>query len=62
MAVQGRERAIIKTLSSEDPSPTIPTDRMKKEKGNTVGDKKGARSLANKKALTLLLKPANHTP
>ena len=47
---------------SENPSPTIPTDRMKEEKGKTVGDKKGASSLANNKAFALLLRPASPTP
>ena len=39
--MQGWERAI-NTYQSEDPSPTIPTHRMKEEKGKTVGDKNGA--------------------
>ena len=38
----GRER--LTPYQSEDPSPTIPTDRMNEEKGKTVGDKKGASS------------------
>ena len=37
----GRER--LTSYQSEDPSPTIPTHRMK-EKGKTVIDKKGASS------------------
>ena len=47
---------------SEDPSPTLPTYRGKEEKGKIVEDKKGERNEANKKALDLLLKPANRTP
>ena len=46
----------------EDPSPTLPSYRGKKEKGKIVGDKKGESNYANKKALDLLLKPANPTP
>ena len=38
----GRER--LASYQSEDPSPTIPTYRMKEEKGKTEGDKKGASS------------------
>ena len=34
----GRER--LTPYQSEDPNPTTPTHRMKKEKGKTVGDKK----------------------
>ena len=56
----GRERLI--PHQSKDPSPTIPTHRMKEENGKTVGDKKGASSHANKKALALLVKPASPTP
>ena len=47
---------------SEDPSPTLPTYRENDEKGKTVEDKKGESNWANKKALDLLLKPANPTP
>ena len=47
---------------SEDPSPTLPTYRGKEEKGKIAEDKKGERNYANKKALDLLLKPANLTP
>ena len=36
---------------SEDPSLAITTHRMKEEKGKTVGNKKGASSQANEKAL-----------
>ena len=43
----GRER--LTPYQSEDPNPTTQTHRMKEEKGKTVG---------NKKALTLFLKPA----
>ena len=38
----GRDR--LTPYQSEDHSPTIPTHRMKKEKGKTIGDKKGASS------------------
>ena len=34
----GRER--LTPYQSKDPNPTIPTHRMKEEKGKTVGDKK----------------------
>ena len=47
---------------SEDPSPTLPTYRGKEEKGKIVEDKKGKSNKANKKALDLVLKPANPTP
>ena len=47
---------------SEDPSPTIPTLRMKEEKSKTGLDKKGAGSYPNKEKLALLLKPARPTP
>ena len=46
----------------EDPSPTLPTYRGKEEKGKIVEDKKGESNYARKKALDLLLKPANPTP
>ena len=36
----GRER--LTPYQSEDPSPTIPTHRMKEDKLKTVGDKNGA--------------------
>ena len=36
----GREQ--LTPYQSDDPSPTIPTHRMKEEKGQTAGDKKGA--------------------
>ena len=49
----GRER--LTRYQSEDPSQTRPTHRMQEEKGNRVGDKKGARSQSNKKALSLLV-------
>ena len=38
----GRER--ITPYQSEDPSPIIPTHRIKEEKGKTVEDKKGVSS------------------
>ena len=38
----GRER--LTPYQSEDLNPTTPTHRKKKEKGTTVGDKKGASS------------------
>ena len=47
---------------SEDPSPTLPTNRGKEEKLKIVEDKKVESNLANKKALDLVLKPANPTP
>ena len=47
---------------SEDPGPTLPTYRGKEEKWKIVEDKKGERNSTNKKALDLLLKPANPTP
>ena len=47
---------------SEDPSPTLPTYREKEDKGKIVEEKKGESNYANKKALDLLLKPANPTP
>ena len=47
---------------SEDPSPTLPAYRGKEDKGKIVEDKKGESNWANKKALDLLLKPANLTP
>ena len=55
----GRERLTL--YQSEDPTPATPTHRMKEEKGKTGGDKKGASSLANKKPLAVLLKPASPT-
>ena len=60
--MQRREREIDTVYQSEDPSPTLPTYRGKKEKGKIVEDKKGESNWANKKALDLLLKPANPTP
>ena len=47
---------------SQDPSPTLPTYRGKEEKGKIVEDKKGDSNQASKKALDLLLKPANPSP
>ena len=38
----GREQ--LTPYQTEDPSPTIPTHRMKEEKGKIGGDKKGASS------------------
>ena len=55
-----RER--LAPYQSEYPSPTIPTHSIKEEKRKSIGDKKGASSLANKKALALLLKPSSPTP
>ena len=60
--MQGWERERLTPYQSEDPNPTTPIHRKKEEKGKTVGDKKGASSQANKKALALLLKPASPTP
>ena len=56
----GRER--LTPYQSEDPRPTTPTHRIKEEKVKTVGDKKGASSYTNKKALALLLKSVSATP
>ena len=47
---------------SEDPGPTLPTYRGKEGKMKIVEDKKGESNYANKRALDLLLKPANPTP
>ena len=47
---------------SDDPSPTLPTYRGKEEKRKIVEDKKVKSNYANKKALDLVLKPANPTP
>ena len=58
--MQGTDRLI--PYQSEDPSPTLPTYRGKEEKGEIVEDKKGESNKASKKALDLLLKPANQTP
>ena len=55
----GRER--LTPYQSEDPTPTIPTHRMKEEKGKTGGDKNGESSKANE-TFALLLKPASPTP
>ena len=46
---------------SEDPSPTLPPIEEKKKKEKIVEDKKGESNWTNKKALDLLLKPANPT-
>ena len=61
--MQGREREI-DTLSVRRPqpaSPTLPTYRGKEEKVKIVEDKKGESNYENKKALDLVLKPANLT-
>ena len=58
MAGRGR----LTPYQSEDPSHTLPTYRGKEEKGKIVEDIKGDSNEANKKALDLLLKPANPTP
>ena len=55
-------RGRLTPYQSEDPSPTLPTYRGKEEKGKIVKNKKGETNYANKKALDLLLKPANPTP
>ena len=44
-------RVRLTPYQSEDPSPTIPTHRMKEEKRKTAGDEKGSSSYANKKTL-----------
>ena len=46
----------------EYPSPTLPAYRGKEDKGKIAEDKIGESNQANKKALDLLLKPANPTP
>ena len=46
----------------KDLSPTLPTYRGKEEKGKIVEDKKERATRPTKKALDLLLKPANPTP
>ena len=58
--MQGLDRTV-NTHHSEYHCLTIPTQRMKEEKGKTVGDENGASSLTNKKALALLLRPASPT-
>ena len=55
-------RGRLASYQSEDPSPTLPTHRGKEEKGKRVEDKKGESNKVNKKALDLILKPANPTP
>ena len=47
---------------SKDPSPTLPTYGGKEDKRKIVEDKKRREQLGKKKALDLLLKPANPTP
>ena len=54
------ERGRLTPYQSEDPSPKLPTYRGKEEKGKIVEDKKWEQ--LNKKALDLLVKPANPTP
>ena len=58
--MHGRGR--LTPYQSEDPSPTLPTYRGKEEKRKIVEDKKGESNQTNKKALDLLLTPANPTP
>ena len=61
MAVHGwREQ--LTNYKSEDPSPTLPTHRMKKEKGKAVDDKNWASSKANEKPLVQHLKPVISAP
>ena len=57
--MQGRER--VRTLSVQRPHPHT-ANPWKEEKDKTVGDKKERADHANRKALTLLLKPASPTP
>ena len=57
--MKGRER--VRTLSVQRPQPHT-TNPLKEEKYKTVGDKKERAGHANRKALTLLLKPASPTP
>ena len=60
-AVQGREGESENTLSVQRPQPHT-TNPWKEERDKTVGDKKERADHANRKALTLLLKPASPTP
>ena len=62
LAMQGQERVINTLYQSEDPSPTIPTNRMKEAKWKTEEDENGAKLQARYKAFALLLKPASPTP
>ena len=55
-------RGRLTPYQSKDPSPTLPTYRGKEEKCKIDEDKKGESNEANKKALDLILKPANPTP
>ena len=55
-------RGRLPPYQSEDPSPTLPTYRGKEEKGKIFEDKKVESNYSNKKALDLVLKPANPTP
>ena len=55
------ERGRLTPYQYEYHSPTLPAYRVKEDKGKIVEDKKGESNQANKKALDLLLKPANPT-
>ena len=55
-----RER--LTPYQSEDPSPTIPIHRMKKDRGKSVRVERGVSSYANKNAFAVLLKPASPSP
>ena len=55
-------RVRLTLYQSEDPSPTLPAYRGKEDNGKKVEDKRGESNYAKKKALGLLLKPANPTP
>ena len=57
--MEGRER--VRTLSVQSPQPHT-TNPWKEEKDKIVGVKKERADHANRKALTLLLKPAGQTP
>ena len=59
--MQGREREI-DTLSVRRPQPHTTNLFMKRRERKIVKEKKGESNQANKKALDLLLKPANPTP
>ena len=58
--MQGWERAI-STQSVRRPQPLDTNPQNERRERETGGDEKGAGSWANKKALTLLLKPMSHT-
>ena len=55
-------RELFTSYQPTDPSLTRATYRKKEKKRKTVGDKKKRAAKENKKALALLLEPANPTP